>query len=138
MSIQRGSNQSGPRLDEERQREVGGLVSGGHESHAQEWKESEPAGEDQPEADRAPGTDLSGQAPPGMSPQDVAVRSDLARHLGRDAFPAGKDTLIERLREHGATDRLVGAVATLPPGIEYQNVQEVVAALGLGTEDQRF
>lgn len=71
------------------------------------------------------------RGPAKASPLNVALRSDLTRHLGDDAFPADRDGLLDRLRGSGATDRLIDRIGALPGDVRYKNVQEVAAALGL-------
>jgi hypothetical protein len=79
-----------------------------------------------------------GGTPPGMSASDVRTRSELARHLGRDVYPADREALLARLREEAAPDHLVDLVAGLPTdGFDYESVQQLARALGLGTEDHR-
>lgn len=137
MAIQRGSDRTGPMRDDARAAEVRDLHSG-HEAHAHEWKEKEPSGEDQLDVDYAPNTDLGGQPPDGMTDYDVAVRSALARHLGRDVYPAGRDALLRRLAEDNAPDRLMDLASELPDDKEYRNVGDVVRDLRMGTEAHRF
>lgn len=83
------------------------------------------------EAMPSPGT------PPGMTPDDVDARSDLARHLEPSIFPARRAALLGALHRHQAPDALLERVGSLPGGQEYPNVQAVARALGLGTEKPR-
>lgn len=136
--MQRGSDKTGPRRDDERKHEVSGLTTGGHEPRAEEWREQEPWGEDQPEADMAPDVDLAGGTPPGMSQRDVKVRSDLAKYLGRGVYPADRAGLLRQLEEASAPDELVELVRGLPQDGQYANVQQVSERLGIHTEDHRF
>src|SRR4051812_44330389 len=46
------SSQQGPGMDEYLKQETRGLVQGGRSTRAEEWRAPEPAGEDQPTADR--------------------------------------------------------------------------------------
>lgn len=138
MGMQRGSDKHGPLRDDELAHELGGLTTGGHESHTEEWREQEPPGEDQPEADMAPDTELSGGRPPGMTQRDVSVRSDLARRLGKDVYPADRDALLHRLTAVSAPDQLVDLIRGLPNGHRYANLREVSEALGLHSEARRF
>ncbi|MET7298903.1 DUF2795 domain-containing protein [Embleya sp. NPDC005575] len=79
-----------------------------------------------------------GGTPSGMSATDVQTRSELARHLARDVYPADREALLARMREEAAPDHLVDLVAGLPTdGFDYENVQQLARALGLGTEDHR-
>jgi Protein of unknown function (DUF2795) len=134
--IERGSDKHGPRLDEAMEQEVEGLVRGGGPTHAEEWKQPEPAGEDQPAGGIEGGRE--GAAPPGMSEDEVELRSELATRLNRAPFPTDASGLLDRLVEEDAPDRLLELVRRLPPGRAYESVGEVWDALGLGHEQHRF
>src|SRR5204863_3935624 len=86
------SSQVGPGLDDYLKQETRGLVQGGRSTRAEEWRDPEPAGEDQPTADRIFPEDRRGN-PEGMTQTDVDERSDIARSPGTAAFPADRDTL---------------------------------------------
>jgi hypothetical protein len=135
--MERGNAKHGPRQDEALAHDVEGMVRSGHSTHAEEWKDPEPPGEDQPEVDLAPGGDHTPGTPPGMDERDVELRSDLATHLPPSAWPADRDGLLATLADQNAPDRLTGLVRGLPAGEKYHNVQEVSQALGLGVEDRR-
>lgn len=45
---QRGSNKSGPELDDERKKEVEGQVRSGHPTRAEEWHDPEPPADEPP------------------------------------------------------------------------------------------
>ena len=137
--MERGSDKHSPRVDEQLAHEVDGMMRAERPTHAEEWKESEPAGEDQPDPghlgepdDRRPGT------PPGMTADDVALRADLASHLTRAAFPNDRSGLLGHLVDGNAPDRLRELVRGLPSGQVYENVGEVWAGLGYPGEDHRF
>jgi hypothetical protein len=136
--VQRRSDKSGPMRDDERARETAGLTDGAHEPRAEEWREQEPAGEDQPDVDMVPDTALTGGTPPGMTQRDVNLRSALARYLGPNVYPADRQGLLRRLEEEGAPAELVEMVRDLPFGRLYTTVQELSEDLGLGTEQHRF
>ncbi|HEY9473433.1 MAG TPA: DUF2795 domain-containing protein [Mycobacteriales bacterium] len=138
MGMQRGSDKHGPLRDEELARELSALTEGSHESHTEEWREQEPPGDDQPDVDMAPNTELSGGPPPGMTQRDLTVRSDLAKRLGRDVYPADRDALLRRLAKVNAPGPLVELVRGLPAGRRYANLREVSEALGLHSESHRF
>lgn len=128
---ERESTKHGPHLDDEMGHEVKGLVQGGRTTHAEEWKEPEPT-----DGMRVRRADLDPQA--GIDPDDVERRSELARVLTRDAFPADRDELVGYLADKAASDRLVAEVRALPGGVRYATVGEVARALGLDVEDHRF
>lgn len=68
--------------------EVEGLERGGHANHAEEWKDPEPSGVDQPDVDLVPDGTLEGGVPAGMSVQDVEGRSEVAAALGKEIWTA--------------------------------------------------
>jgi hypothetical protein len=137
--MERGSSKHSARVDDEMTHEVEGMMTAERPTRAEEWKEAEPAGEDQADpgrfdkpADRRPGT------PPGMTSQDVELRSDLAAALPRSLFPADESALLAHLVDDNAPDRLRQLIRQLPTGTQYRNVGEVAEALGLHQEEQRF
>ncbi|MEE1941183.1 DUF2795 domain-containing protein [Streptomyces sp. TRM 70361] len=130
-----GKNKTGSVRDDELKQEMEGELRAGRSTRMEEEHELQPSGEDQPDVDRAPNTTLTGGTPPGMNQNDVEVRSELARHLGKEIYPADRDTILETLRQNNAPDRLVDLAGRLPAGQEFQNVQDIVQVLGLGVED---
>ncbi|MCZ7415727.1 MULTISPECIES: DUF2795 domain-containing protein [unclassified Streptomyces] len=137
MTMQHGPNKGGPMRDDAAKEAVRSELQAGRSTRADDSREAEPPGEDQPEADLAPGTTLTGGTPPGMTPDDVGLRNELARHLGISVYPAQRNDLLRTLRENNAPDRLVDLVSGLPAGHTYENVQEIMRALGFGTEAHR-
>jgi hypothetical protein len=131
-----GSNKTGFTRDDELKREMQGELKANRALRPEEADEPEPSGEDQPVAEWPPSGEEGG-VPPGMTPQDVDVRSELARHLERGIFPAGRDELLEALDRHQAPDALADLVRDLPADQEYTNVQDVMRALGYGVEEHR-
>jgi hypothetical protein len=125
---QRESTKHGRVVDEALAYEVSGMIHAGRDTRAEEWRSSEPSGEDQPDVDRAPGTTLAGGVPEGMTEADVERRSELARWLNRAAFPARRDGLLDRLRAAYAPDKLVELVGTVPDA-EYGSVGELYRAV---------
>jgi hypothetical protein len=108
--MDRGSDKHSPRVDEELKHEVSGLVQGGHDTHAEEWRSPEPSGEDQPDADLVPDGSLHGGVPDGMTEEDVEARADLARYLTPSAFPGVREQLLEHVLDGSAPDRVVERV----------------------------
>ncbi|MGH3715262.1 MAG: DUF2795 domain-containing protein [Micromonosporaceae bacterium] len=135
MPIERGSTTHGPNLDEQMKHEVQGRVQGQESPRAEEWHEPEPAGEDQPEPDRLPDGHTAPGTPAGMTSEDVEGRSELARYLPHQTFPAERERLLTVATEHQAPDDVLGQLRELPADDTYQNVTQVWAALGHGTED---
>ncbi len=123
-------NKTGPLHDDELKKRMQGELKGGHSTRAQEELEPEPPGEDQPAASRSPYTARSGTTPPGMTPEDVELRTELAQHLGRSVYQADRTKVLDTLREHHAPDRLIDTAAELPDGRRYGNVQEIMRTLG--------
>ena len=137
--MERGSSKHSPRVDEEMGHEVEGMMRAERPTRAEEWKEAEPSGEDQPDsgvlgepAERQPA------APPGMTQAEVQLRSELAAALTRAAFPNDESGLLGHLVDTDAPDRLRALIRQLPSGRVYQNVGEVAEALGLHREEHRF
>ena len=75
---------------------------------------------------------------PGMGQGDVEHRAAIAEALGKEVWPADRDTLVSKAEEANAPDNVLGQLRRLPAGTQFTNVQEVAQALGLGTEQQRF
>ena len=90
MSEQTGGTH-GPREDDALKREVRSELQAHRATRAEEWLEPQPPGEDEPEATWAP-EGRPGGTPPGESWETIELRSDLARHLDRTAFPATRGT----------------------------------------------
>jgi hypothetical protein len=126
--VQRGSSRLNVHRDDELKHELQGRLRSGHPTRAEEWHDPEPEADDDPRV-------TNGPVPPEGSPdreeaEAEALRSDLARHLGRGAFPAGRRDVIRTLLERHAPDALVETARGLPEGGHYRNVQEVMTALG--------
>jgi len=135
--VDRGSDKVSPRLDDELKHETEGLVRSGHSTHAEEWKDPEPPGEDQPAADRAADGNLYGGTPAGMEPDDVEGRSELASYLGKDCYPMVRAQVIDLVMDRNAPDRVVDLVKRLPSDREFTNVNEIWSALGGRVETGR-
>lgn len=129
------SGKFGPREDDALKKEVRGDLQAGRATRAEEWREPEPPGEDQPEATWAP-AGRPGGTPPGEDWEMVELRSALARRLDRHAFPATREHLIGTLESHQAEDRLLDLASRLPEGVSYANFHEVLQALGLPVEER--
>src|SRR4051794_5860283 len=136
--MERGSDKTSPRMDDALKHDTEGLVRGGGVTHAEEWKGSEPAGEDQPNVS------LSPEAPPrtgetnGMSPDDVEGRAELASYIGRAPYPLVREQLLELAIDRNPPHRVVAEVRRLPSDRTFENIQDVWATLGHNVEEQRF
>ena len=75
---------------------------------------------------------------PGTDQGDIERRAALAEALGKEVWPADRDTLVAKAQEGNASDAVLGQLRRLPDGQRFENVQDVAQALGLGTEQQRF
>jgi hypothetical protein len=132
---QRGSDKHGPRQDEALSGEVEGPVRSSKSTRAEEWREPEPSGEDQPDVDVVPDATQTGGTPPGMDEADLEGRSELAAYLGREVYPANRQVLLGTAFRNGAPSEVLARIQTLPDDErEFRNVQEVWAALGGSVE----
>jgi uncharacterized protein DUF2795 len=136
----RDSSKHGPQLDDQMKQESEAIIRGAHPSAADEWRETEGIEDVRGERvaeppERQPGTVGD------MTPEDVELRSELARVLAPVDFPADRATMQNFLAEEvqePAPDRVVNAVSRLPENTEFQNVGEIVRALGIPTETHRI
>jgi hypothetical protein len=123
----------GPRQDDALKRETRSEVRARRATRTEEWREPEPAGEDQPDATWAPeGKPGSGEG--GEDPDGIQLRSDLARYLGRATFPASREDVLDTLASHQAPQRLADLVGRLPAGASLASFAALAEALGLPLE----
>jgi hypothetical protein len=73
-----------------------------------------------------------------MGQGDVEHRAAIAEALGKEVWPADRETLVAKAQESNATDRVLADLRRLPEGQQFENVQDVARALGIGTEQHRF
>jgi hypothetical protein len=106
--------------------------------YVEEWPEpeTEPDDETEREATWAPGARLA-DSPTPEDWEAVELRSDLARHLDRTAFPATRERLLEILTAQFAEQRLLDLVSGLPEGQAYDTDGELTRALGLPVDEHR-
>lgn len=76
--------------------------------------------------------------PSGTDPADIERRAALAEVLGKEVWPADRDALLAKAEEADAPDTVLAQLRRLPDGRQFENVQDIAEALGLGTEQQRF
>lgn len=127
-NMQRGSDRMNVHRDDEMKKEMQGRLRSGHATRAEEWNDPEPEADDDPEVTNRAVPTRGGADP--VEAQDEELRSDLARHLSRHAFPGGRGDLRRALEDANAPDGLLAEVDALPEGGRYRNVQEVMTALG--------
>jgi hypothetical protein len=125
------SGPHGPREDDALKREVRSELEG----HREEWREPDLPDEDELEATGALEGRFGG-TPPGEDWEAIELRSDLARHLDRTAFPATRAHLLETLAAHQAGQRLLDLVSSLPEGATFASLSELLPALGLPVEER--
>ena len=106
--------------------------------YAGEWPapDEEPDDETEREAIWAPAARLA-EPPAREDWEAVELRSDLARHLDRTAWPLSRRRLVEILTERNAGDRLVELASSLPAGHTYRSLAELARALDLEPEERR-
>jgi hypothetical protein len=136
--MEQGADKHSARLDDEMKHATEGMVRAGRSTRAEEWRDPEPSGEDEPDVDRAPDSTLTGGTPDGMTATDVELRSELASYLDRSTFPAVRAQLMEQATENHAPERVLDEIRRLPDGREYVNVNDIWSTLGGGTEQHRF
>lgn len=122
--MERGNTKHGPAHDERLAHETEAMVRGGAQrGHTEEWREPEPVEDSVPSPSRRP------------PDQDMLDRSELARVMTRDAFPATRETLLRRLAGSDAPQDLADRVATLSPGRRFGGVHDVLTALGIASPE---
>jgi hypothetical protein len=131
--MERGNTKHGPVHDQEMAHEIERMLRGVPKpAHAEEWREPEPVEDALPPLRRGDGANL------GPDSRDIELRSELARILTRDMFPAGRDTLLARLENSDAPPDLTERVAALPKGRHrFASRHDVLDALGLSSPETR-
>jgi hypothetical protein len=135
--MERGSDKHSARMDDALEAEVRGMMTSGHDTHAEEWKSPEPSGEDQPSVDLSADGSLHGGVPEGMTELDVEARSQLATYLGKEVWPATGAQLLAVAQGRDAPDVVLNRLRQLEADRSYINLQEAWAQLG-GVEAHRF
>ena len=128
------STKHSPRVDEELEHEIQGMVRSGRATRAEEWRDPEPVAEGEPDIDANPSGTLVGGTPVGMDAAAVTARNELARWLDRADFPSTGPELVEAARDHRAPDAVVAELGRLPVGDTFERIGDVVRALGYPTE----
>ena len=135
--MERGSDKHSPLVDDQLKHETEGMVRSGHGTHAEEWKDAEPSGEDQPDADRAPSGTMHGGTPDGMVPDDVEGRAELAGFIG-NAYPLVRAQILDLVMDRQAPERVIDLVRRLPSDREFANINDVWTSAGGHVEHERF
>jgi hypothetical protein len=123
--MQRGSDRLSVHRDDEMKHELQGLLRSGHPTRTEEWHDPEPTADDDPAV-------WAGPVTPGGAGSVADVRYELARILGRTAFPGRPAELIDALRRNHAPEGLVVPLERLPRSARYANAQELAEALVRG------
>ena len=130
--MERGNTKHGPAHDQEMAHETERMVRGVPKpAHAEEWRQTEPVEDALPPLRRADG---ASQQP---DSRDIELRSELARILTKDLFPAGRDALLARLEDSDAPSDLADRVAALPKSRRFATRHDVLDALGLTSPETR-
>jgi len=128
------STKHSPRVDDDLEHEMQGMIRSERQTRSEEWREVEPSAEGDPDVDTDPGGTLVGGTPVGMDADAVESRAELARWLDRADFPSSGSDLVEAARDHRAPDAVVAELQRLPEGQTYERIGDVVRALGYPTE----
>lgn len=131
--MERGNTKHGPAHDQEMAHETQRMVRGVPKpAHAEEWREPEPVEDSFPPIRR--GEDAN-QRP---DSRDIELRTELARILTRDFFPASRNALLARLEDSDAPADLTERVAALPNSRHrFASRHDVLDALGLSSPETR-
>ena len=128
------STKHNPRLDEELEHEIQGMLKAEHATRSHEWREVEPVAEGEPDLTADPAGTLVGGVPVGMTEDAVVARAELARWLVRADFPNSGPDLVEAALDHRAPDVVIDELRRLPEGETYERIGDGVRALGYPTE----
>ena len=128
------STKHSPRVDDELEHDIQGMMRGNHTNRSEEWRDPEPVAEGEPDIDADPAGTLVGGTPVGMDADAVVARAELARWLDRADFPSTGPDLVESARDHQAPDAVVSQLERLPDGATFERIGDVVRALGYPTE----
>lgn len=132
--VSQRSTKHSPRVDEALEHDIQGMLKAERATRAEEWRESEPVAEGDPDLTADPAGTLVGGTPVGMDADAVVVRAELARWLDRADFPSTGPELVEAARDHRAPDAVAAALERLPDGETFERIGDVVRALGYPTE----
>jgi hypothetical protein len=129
-------NKHAPRLDDEMEHEVRGMIQGAPvEPRAEPEREQQGPGDGEPVPDallRRDEPSVDGV----LNHTEIELRSDLARHLRLSDFPLRPARLVELLEERNAPPEVIERVRHIPDW-DYETVEAVWEASG-GNREQRF
>jgi hypothetical protein len=130
--MERGNSKHVPARDQELARETRDLVGGNPQlAHAEQWRAPEPVDGAIPPPAQPPGRNpLSGE-------RDVELRTEFARIMTRDFFPADRDAILSRLDETDVSQDLAERVARLPADRHFASPHDVLVALGISSPETR-
>jgi hypothetical protein len=129
--MERESTKHGPLQDDELKHETEPMEHGEpRRPHIEEWREVEPAEE-------IPAVERQAPEPDRGEAEAIALRSELARLLTRDEFPADRDTLLARLEDKDASAALIDRVGRLSPDGRFASAHEVMVALGINAPENQ-
>jgi hypothetical protein len=117
--MERASDKHSQRLDDALAADTRSIVQGAP-IEARDSDERLQEGGEAPEAGPGPGR--------GLDERDG--RSELARHLRPSVFPGDREGLLAVARDENAPGAVLDALAVLPQGVEFGNVEAVWEALG--------
>lgn len=136
MTDERGSDRHGPRTDDALDEETESLTRGYPvESRADEARTQEAPDDTEPEPDSRILGDR-GLTADGLTPDEVNERSDLARFLPPEVFPADRRRLLREASERSAPAHVVARVQAAPPDRVFAHVHDLWVAAG-GREERR-
>jgi SHS2 domain-containing protein len=131
-TLEPGSDKHGPRVDEELEHETQSLQQGASvERRVEEHREQKAPGEGQPTTDAR----LSGgrARAASLDLDDAEARAKIARFLTPSAFPAYREALLAEAEGNQAPEVVLERLQALPEGRTYENVQDLLGALGPGS-----
>lgn len=129
--MERGSSKHGPMVDDELGHESESLTRGSPtEARAEEEREKEGPGEDEPTPDARIAGDRGLAPTDWLKPENLEWRNEVQRFLQQSVFPAKRRDLLKSAEEMSATDNVKDLLRSLPEDRTYENVQEIWIDLG--------
>jgi Protein of unknown function (DUF2795) len=135
--MERGSDKSGPRVDEELEKQTEAMERGAPvPARSEGFREHEGATDEEAPPDARLSGDRGLTRKGALGPDELEARSELARHLDPAVFPAERPALLEDARANQAPRQVLAALEALPQNTTFQNVEAVWEALG-GRREER-